>query len=136
MQEKHCIQKQSPRRVLSKKVLLEISQSSQENTCARVSFLIKLQASDLQLYLKRDSGTDVFPWILWNFGKSHTQCCPNTSETTLHKKITCAILALSAEQWFWRKITYTTICLFWSAWAKIAQNNNLYIAETATRGGL
>ena len=30
-----------------KKVILEISQNSQENTCARVSFLIKLQASDL-----------------------------------------------------------------------------------------
>ena len=30
------------------------------NTCARVSFLIKLQASGLQLYLKRDSGTGVF----------------------------------------------------------------------------
>ena len=33
-----------------KKVFLEISQNSQENTCARVSFLIKLQASGLQLY--------------------------------------------------------------------------------------
>ena len=30
-----------------KKVFLEISQNSQENTCARVSFLIKLQASPL-----------------------------------------------------------------------------------------
>ena len=30
-----------------KKVFLEISQNSQENTCARVSFLIKLQASGL-----------------------------------------------------------------------------------------
>ena len=29
-----------------KKVLLEISQNSQENTCARASFLIKLQASN------------------------------------------------------------------------------------------
>ena len=28
-----------------KKVFLEISQNSRENTCARVSFLIKLQAS-------------------------------------------------------------------------------------------
>ena len=28
-----------------KKVFLEISQNSQENTCVRVSFLIKLQAS-------------------------------------------------------------------------------------------
>ena len=32
-----------------KKVFLEISQNSQENTCARVSFLIKLQAWGLQL---------------------------------------------------------------------------------------
>ena len=32
------------------KVLLEISQNSQENTCTRASFLIKLQASGLQLY--------------------------------------------------------------------------------------
>ena len=31
------------RGVLCKKVFLEISQNSQENTCARVSFLIKLQ---------------------------------------------------------------------------------------------
>ena len=33
------------RGVLEKKVFLEISQNSQENTCARVSFLIKLQAA-------------------------------------------------------------------------------------------
>ena len=33
-----------------KKVFLEVSQNSQENTCARVSFLIKLQASGLQFY--------------------------------------------------------------------------------------
>ena len=30
-----------------KKLLLEISQNSQENTCARVSFLIKLQAASV-----------------------------------------------------------------------------------------
>ena len=35
------------RGVLQKDVFLEISQKSQENTCARVSFLIKLQASAL-----------------------------------------------------------------------------------------
>ena len=33
-----------------KKLFLEISQNSRENTCVRVSFLIKLQASGLQLY--------------------------------------------------------------------------------------
>ena len=37
-----------------KKVFFKISQNSQENTCARVSFLINLQAS------AADSGTDVF----------------------------------------------------------------------------
>ena len=31
---------------LLKKVFLKISQNSQQNTCARVSFLIKLQASE------------------------------------------------------------------------------------------
>ena len=31
--------------ILEENVFLEISQNSQKNTCARVSFLIKLQAS-------------------------------------------------------------------------------------------
>ena len=43
-----------------KNVFLEISQNSKENTCAAVSFLIKLQVSGPQLHLKRDSGTGVF----------------------------------------------------------------------------
>ena len=43
-----------------KKVFLEISQNSQENVCARVSFLIKLHASDLQILVKRDSSAGVF----------------------------------------------------------------------------
>ena len=54
------VQKQ-PLEVSCKKVFLEISQNSQENTCARVPFLINF------LYLKRDSGKGVFLWILWNF---------------------------------------------------------------------
>ena len=40
--------------VFCKNVFLEILQNSKENTCARVSFLIKLQAWDLQLYWKRE----------------------------------------------------------------------------------
>ena len=43
------IQKQSP------EVFVKVSQNSQENTYARVSFLIKLQGSALQPYEKRDS---------------------------------------------------------------------------------
>ena len=38
------------RRCSVKKVFSEISQNSRENTCARVSFLIKLQVRGLQLY--------------------------------------------------------------------------------------
>ena len=40
------------RGVLWKKVFLKILQNSQENTCARVSFLIKLHTPGLQLYWK------------------------------------------------------------------------------------
>ena len=36
-----------------KNMFLEISQNSQERTCARVSFLIQLQSSNLLLYLKK-----------------------------------------------------------------------------------
>ena len=53
------------RRCSSKKLFWKISQNSQENTCARVSFLIR--AWGLQLYSKRDSGTGVFLWILRYF---------------------------------------------------------------------
>ena len=48
------------RGVLQKKGVLRYFTEFTGNTCARVSFLIKLQALDLQLYLKRDSGTGVF----------------------------------------------------------------------------
>ena len=50
--------------VLKENLFLVISQNSQKSICARVSFLIKLQASASE---KRDSGADVFMWILWSF---------------------------------------------------------------------
>ena len=49
---------------LQGKVFLEISQNSQESTCARVSFLIKLQARLRCNKVTRDSGTGVFLSIL------------------------------------------------------------------------
>ena len=52
-----------------KKVLLEISQNSQESTCARASFLIKLQTSDLQLYLKKTLA-QVFYFEFYEISKS------------------------------------------------------------------
>ena len=42
-----------------KKVFLKISQNSQENTCARASFLIKLQAS-VSNFIKKETLAQVF----------------------------------------------------------------------------
>ena len=44
--------------VLWKKVFLKNLQNSQENTCVRVSFLIKLQASG---FIKKEIFAQVFP---------------------------------------------------------------------------
>ena len=51
-------QKPSPGAVLTK-VFLQISQNSQENTCARASFLIKLQASNCS-FIKKEALAQVF----------------------------------------------------------------------------
>ena len=53
--------------VLLKKVFWKISQNSQENTCARVSFFNKVAGLKPATLLKRDSGTGVFLSILRNF---------------------------------------------------------------------
>ena len=55
--------------VLKEKMFLGISQNSQENTCTRDSFWIKLQISGLQLYYKRDSGIGALLWFLRNFSE-------------------------------------------------------------------
>ena len=48
----HQLSEAVARRHSMKKVFLEVSQNSQENSCVRVSFLTKLQTSGLQLYQK------------------------------------------------------------------------------------
>ena len=47
-------------KVLCKNVFLEISQNSQENTCARVSLLIKLQAK-VSNFIWKETLAQVFP---------------------------------------------------------------------------
>ena len=47
------------------KMFLEISGNFGKHLC-QSSFLIKLQASGLELNWKRDSGSGVFLWILWS----------------------------------------------------------------------
>ena len=53
------------RGVLYKKVCLEISQNSQENTCARVSFLIKLQFNKVVYSISFATGLIVILGYLW-----------------------------------------------------------------------
>ena len=52
-----------------KKVFLEISQNSQENTCARDSFLIKLQASGL-FFIKKEFLPQVFSCAFCEISKN------------------------------------------------------------------
>ena len=42
-------------------MFLKILQNSQENTCAKVSFLIKLKVPNLQFYLKKTPAQVFFP---------------------------------------------------------------------------
>ena len=49
---------------LQKRVFLETSQNSQEKTCAKVSFLITLQAWGLQIY-KKETLAQVFSCEFW-----------------------------------------------------------------------
>ena len=46
-----------------KKVFLKISQNSQESTCARVSFLIKLQAQSATLLKKSHIVCEILIWV-------------------------------------------------------------------------
>ena len=70
------LQKQSCGGVLYKKVFLEISQNSQENTCARVSFLVKLQASSLQFYfIKKETLTQVISCEFCEISKNTSGDC-------------------------------------------------------------
>ena len=50
-------------------MVLEISQNSQENTCARVSLLIKLQASACN-FIKKETLTKVFSSEFYEISKN------------------------------------------------------------------
>ena len=59
----------SCRRCSVKKVFLKISQNSQETTCARVSFLIKLLAPGLQ-FIKKETLAQAFFCESWEIFKN------------------------------------------------------------------
>ena len=52
-----------------KNVFLEISQNSQENTCARVSILIKLQAEACK-FIKKETQAQVFSYEFGEISKN------------------------------------------------------------------
>ena len=72
-------QKQPPK-VFYKKVFLKFSQNSQENTCARASFLMKLQASACN-FIKKETLAQAFSCEFC--GISETSFLQNTSRQRL-----------------------------------------------------
>ena len=56
-----------------KKVFPEISQNSQENTCPKISFLIKLQASSC-ICTKKETLAYVFSYEFWKISESIFYC--------------------------------------------------------------
>ena len=74
-------QKQSPGGVLSKKVLLKISKKSQENTCARVSFLVK----DWN-FIKKRLQHRCFPMKYGKFILQNTSGGINKKRSKVHKQ--------------------------------------------------
>ena len=55
--------------VILQKIVLAVSLNSEEENCAGVTFLIKLQAFSLQLFWKKTAAKlflwKIFLWILW-----------------------------------------------------------------------
>ena len=84
------------RGVLCKKMFLENSQNSQENTCARVSFLIKLQARPATL-LKKRLWHRCFPVSFVNFLR--TLFLQNTSGRLLLKQNQVLLVSQIKESW-------------------------------------
>ena len=78
--------------VFCKKVFLGISQNSQENTCARASFLIKLQAFAKKEALVQVFSVNFVKYVIARFFKELLRWLL-LSGPTLHKEITCKMLA-------------------------------------------
>ena len=89
-------QKQPPEE-FSKKVLLEISQNSQKNTCGRVSFSIKLQALD--------------NFVACNFIKKET----------LAQMFSCEFCEISKNTFFTKHLWATACILYISEWNVLSQ---------------
>ena len=108
-----------------KKVFLEISQNSQENTCARVSFLIKLQNKPVTLLKKKRLWHRNF---LMNFVKFlRTPFLQNTSARLLLNVFRSEEKVKTSIEIFLRKTQHSVEGLFQSCscqfWLTIFSNN-------------
>ena len=72
-----------------KKLFLEILQNSQENTCVRVSFFIKLQAYTCNVF-KKETLAQVFP----------SEFCENFKNTYFYRTTLVATSDCSIKLWF------------------------------------
>ena len=77
-------------------VFLEISQISQQNICASVSFLIKLQTSACNFNFKSYSGTGVFLWILRSHWRRSVAFIVNFEQIQIFFRCCCC--------WLWTSI--------------------------------
>ena len=104
------------RRCSMKKVFLKLSQNSKKNTCTRASFLIKLQ---IEACKKRDFGTDVFLWILWNFvGKLFFRTFFQGWLLLDFYKIRTSPINRSKQSWkFYSSFNFILKLRFWSVWS-------------------
>ena len=96
------LERSSPRRSsLEKAVLLTISQNSQENTCARVSFLN---------FIKKRHCTGIFWWILeflrTPFLRTHRTNASNWENKKMFGSRSCCL------EVFWRKAALTNFVKF------------------------
>ena len=89
-----------------KKVFLEISQISQENTCARVPFLIKLQALGLMPeacnFIKKEALAQVFS----------CEVCEVSKNTFFYRPLPAAasVVSVKLQMFFSHGECYLTIC--------------------------
>ena len=92
------------RRCSVKKVFLEISQNSQENTCA-------------SRFFKRDSGTGVFLWILWNFQNTFHRTPPVAASVSTQKYTPFFANITSNNRLITKAYCLSDIWWWWTWWA-------------------
>ena len=81
-----------------RKVFLKILKNAQQNNCARVSFLIKLQSSGLQLYQK-ETLVEVFSYGFCKISKNNfSNRAPPVAASVECKKQVKALFSLKKKQ--------------------------------------